>query len=439
MCRKEIAVSFFSSHVPYRVCVLLLALAAQTAHGAGLAVASAQPLSLDEAVRLALTDQPLLTGREATIEAEEQRAIAARQLPDPKLSLGLKDVPIETGEAFSLRRDNFTEVAVGISQDFPRAEKRRLLGERKQLDADAGRSALDDERRLIGRDTALAWIDVYEAVQGRTLARGLADENGLQVQALEKSYANGRASQADWLAARVEAGLADDTAHDWQQRTQRKREGLARWIGEAAADRPLTDSPTLPPVDDKLSGLLVAVDHHPSVDGVDKRIAAAATDISLARQAYASDFSVEGYYAYRQDFADFVGVQVSFDLPFFTRERQDRALAAALDQSNASTAQKRDLLRELHASVRQTYLDWQHYRLRVGDFERAIIPDAQRRVDAARSAYAAGSGNFDAVLLARRGLLDVQLRRLALFAEAARAQIRLAYLTANVTPAGDAP
>ena len=93
------------------------------------------PLSLDEAAELSLLDQPILTGGEAVINADERQAIAAAQLPDPKLTSGLRELPIDTGEAFSVHRDNFTEFTVGLSQDFPRAEKRRLRGERKRLEA----------------------------------------------------------------------------------------------------------------------------------------------------------------------------------------------------------------------------------------------------------------------------------------------------------------
>jgi len=60
-----------------------------------------RPLTMDEAARLSLVDQPLLTGREAKIQAEEHQAIAAAQLPDPQLSGGIKELPIDTSEAFS--------------------------------------------------------------------------------------------------------------------------------------------------------------------------------------------------------------------------------------------------------------------------------------------------------------------------------------------------
>src|SRR6266436_8054427 len=145
------------------------------------AVDATPPLSLDEAARLSLNDQPILSGREAVINADERQAVAAAQLPDPKLSGGLKDLPIDTNEAFSVRRDNFTEFTVGLSQDLPRADKRRLKGERKQLDAETERAALNNDRRAIRRDTSLAWLDVYEAEQGLTLARKLTAEAALQV------------------------------------------------------------------------------------------------------------------------------------------------------------------------------------------------------------------------------------------------------------------
>ena len=398
------------------------------------AARAAQPtaplaLSLEEASGLSLVDQPILSGREAVINADERQAVAAAQLPDPKLSSGLKELPIDTGEAFSVRRDNFTEFTVGLSQEFPRADKRRLKGERKRLEADTERAALNNDRRALRRDAALAWLDVYEAEQGLALARQLTSEAALQVQSLEKDYGNGKASQADWQAAKVEAGLVEDKEHDWLHRSLRLRAELARWIGEAA-QRPLANDLSLPAVPGTLPELLAAVDHHPVIDGLNKQIETSAADVELARQAYKPDFSVEGYLAYRPGFSDFVGIQFTIDLPFFTKNRQDPELAAAYQRSHASADRKEDLLRELHARVNQVYLDWRHFRERVDQFDTAIIPNATRRIEDARGAYAAGRGNFDVVLLARRSLLDIQLQRLALAVEAARAQVRLQYFAA---------
>jgi outer membrane protein, heavy metal efflux system len=396
------------------------------------------PLTMDETAHLAAIEQPLLTGREAKIQAEEQQAIAAAQLPDPQLSGGLRDLPIDTSEAYSVSRDNFTEFTIGVSQEFPRAAKRRLEGARKQLDADADRAALDNERRIVRRDASLAWLDVYESEEGLKLTQRLADEAALQVQSLEKAYSNGKASQADWLAAKVDAGLATDKAHDWLHHVLRTRAGLARWIGDAA-NRPIAESLPMPEFLTPLPGLMAGADHHPVIGNLDKQIEASAADIALARQSYKPNYSVEVYYAYRPDFSDFVGIQFKMGLPYFTKDRQDRGLAAALQQSRASEDRKRDVLRELHAEVSQDYVDRRHFEERVAAFDASIIPDAKARVEAARGAYQAGRGSFDALLLARRSLLDVELQRLALAVESTRAQVRLDYWSAWQTPSGEAP
>jgi len=279
---------------------------------------------------------------------------------------------------------------------------------------------------------------VYEAQVSLKLAQRLADETTLQVESLEKDYGNGNASQADWLAAKVDAGLAADKAHDWLHHVLRMRAGLSRWIGDAA-ERPIAEALMMPATLTPLPGLMAGADHHPVIGNLDKQIEASATEVALARQSYKPDYSVEVYYAYRRDFSDFVGVQFKVGLPYFTKNRQDRGLAAALEQSHASEDRKRDLLRELHAEVHQDYVDRQHYEERVADFDASIIPDAERRAESALSAYKAGRGNFDTVLLARRGLLDVRLQRLALAAESARAQVRLDYWSAAQTPTGEAP
>jgi outer membrane protein TolC len=219
---------------------------------------------------------------------------------------------------------------------------------------------------------------------------------------------------------------------------QRTRAGLARWIGNDA-QRPLAGTLSLSPPPSALPELMAAVDHHPVIDGLDTQIEASATDIALARQAYKPDFAVEGYVAYRPGFSDFVGIQVSVGLPYFTKNRQDPELSAAFERSRSVKDRKQDLLREMHARVSQDYLDWHHYRERVGEFDTAIIPNAMRRIEEARGAYQAGRGNFDAVLLARRSLLDIQLQRLALAVEAARAQVRLQYFATPQARTGESP
>src|SRR3546814_14360606 len=108
------------------------------------AAALAEPLSFDEALARAANSAPLLEAREQQIRARQSAAIAAGQLPDPKLGIGLDNFPISGPPAFSLTRENMTMERVGNEQDVPHLDKRPA----QQNRAEAERS----EERGVGKE-----------------------------------------------------------------------------------------------------------------------------------------------------------------------------------------------------------------------------------------------------------------------------------------------
>src|SRR3546814_10658169 len=75
-----------------------------------LAVAQPQPalaqaaLSLDEALALSIEQQPALSAFTRTARAAEEAAVAARQLHDPQLTIGIQNIPVTGSEAFDINR-----------------------------------------------------------------------------------------------------------------------------------------------------------------------------------------------------------------------------------------------------------------------------------------------------------------------------------------------
>jgi outer membrane protein TolC len=386
----------------------------------------AAPLTLDAAADLALSNQPLLASQQAAITAAEKTAVAASQLPDPKLMLGIDSLPITGSEAFSVRRDNFTQYKVGISQEFPRAEKRRLRGAMAQLEAERDTEELDVIRRTVKRDAGLAWLDAFYPERAAEQVEHQEEEATAQLEAVKIVYRAGRASQADVLAAQVALDLLKDREADFSRQAQRARAQLARWIGSDAA-RPLAATLPESAMLQNQGALLAHVESHPHISFLDKQVAMAQTDVELARQAYRPDWALEMSYGNRPSFPDFFSVQVSIDLPVFTKNRQDPALASKLSLLDKSRSVKEDALRTLKAEAEQAYADWSSTRERLERFEHSILPQARSRVDATIAAYQSGQGNLSTVLDARRSELDLQLQRLSLQVDATRAQLQLQY------------
>ncbi len=87
-------------------------------------VVHAEPLSFRTALELAEQNAPELGAQAAALAATRAAAAAAGRLPDPRLLLGVDNVPTSGTEQWSLDRDFMTMQKIGVMQDIPNARKR---------------------------------------------------------------------------------------------------------------------------------------------------------------------------------------------------------------------------------------------------------------------------------------------------------------------------
>ena len=382
-------------------------------------------LTLDDAAALAVQRQPQLDALDAEARSARQRAIAAGELPDPRLSFGISDLTLEGSDRFTLREESDTQIMAGVRQDFPQADKRRLKRERAEHEAETfDAERLATERRIV-RETGLAWLDVWKAEESRQVARRSLEEAERQVQATEIAYTAGRGSQAEMLAAKVEAESLRDQVAGFAQQSRHYRNGLARWIGEAAFNPICPDLPAETAPD--AAALSAALATHPHFLAEAKKVATAETDVQLARQDYRPDWAVTVGYGHRPAFADYAQVQVEIPLPAFTANRQDQQLASALGMQASQQSRLDDALREHRAEIRMNAEDWQLLQDRLSRYDTLLLPQASSRVDAALAAYGAGSGALRDVLDARRRALEIAMQKLDLQTDSARHQVQLRY------------
>lgn len=424
--------SFLIFRAPARLfmaCVVLLAGAAAASLPAYADESSDVALDLDEAANLAVTSQPLLSGLDAQQRAARESAVAVGQLPDPQLNLGIADLPVNTDDAFSFRRESDTQLQVSVMQEFPRAEKRRLRGILLQKEVERLGADHHLALRSIRRDAALAWLDLWRYDQALQLMRASLREAQTQQQAAEIALKTGSATQAEFLAARLEVNRLHDDVRGAEQSIAHARNVLSRWIGETAL-RPvcpdLPPMPTLPPLEE----LLVRVRSHPQLAGAQAQVAAAETGTTLARAGYEPDWRVELGYGYRPAFSEMVMLQVGVDLPVFTRNRQDRSLAAAVAQEDAAESSVEDARRQLESEARLNHHDYERLTQRLIDYDATLLPQSAARIEAALAGWRSGRGLFRDVLDARRAALELQMTRLELQFDLAKHFVQLTYLGA---------
>lgn len=378
------------------------------------AIADSEPLGFEQSLQIAVARSRQLAGIDSAVAASREMAVAARQLPDPILKVGVDNLPVSGADRFSLSDDFMTMRRIGVVQELTGAVKRDRRADAFQREADQALAERQAAAVAIERDTAIAWLDSFFYQALAQLAADRVAQAQQEIQASEGAYRGGKGSLAEVLAARSALAMAEDRASEAQRRRTSAATVLARWIGDAAA-RPLAPPPALDriPFDSgTLDGHLV---HHPQLVVMDRRVDAALAAVRSAEASRKADWSVELAFQQRGPaFSNMVSVGVSVPLQWDRRNRQDRDVAAKVALADQARADREEAQRTHVAETRVMIEEWDNGQERIGRFERELLPLAAKRVTAALAVYRGGKGALSDVLAARRAETEVRQQALEL-------------------------
>jgi outer membrane protein TolC len=389
---------------------------------------AAQPLSMQEAQRRALERSRQLAAQDSAVLASREMAVAAAQLPDPVLKIGIDNLPVNGADRFSLTRDFMTMRRIGAMQELTRGEKRELRAQRFEREAEKSLAEKSAGIAAIQRDTALAWLDRFynEAMAG--VIGEQTDQVRREIVAAEGAYRGGRGSQADVIAAHSTLAALEERASEYASRIRVAKANLARWIGEGA-EGPLAANPAMDTVRLETGALEAHLSTHPEIVVLAKQEEIAATEARIAQAARTPDWTLEAAYQQRgPDFSNMVSLGVSIPLPWDRANRQDREVASKLAMAEQARAQREEMLRAHVGEVRAMLEEWHNRRERLGRYERDLLPLARERARAALAGYQGGKANISDLLLARRNESDVRMQAVLLEMEAARLWAKLNFL-----------
>jgi outer membrane protein TolC len=386
------------------------------------------PLTLAQARHLALDRSRQLAAQDYAASASRDMAVAAKQLPDPVLKLGVDNLPVSGADRYSPTNDFMTMRRVGVMQEFTRTEKRTLRASRFDREAEKTLAEKAVTAAAIERDTTLAWLDRYYAEAMAAVIAEQGAQAGIESQAAEGAYRAGRGNQADLFVARSALAMFDDRASEFKRRIRNATTMLARWIG-AAAEMPLAGEPVTDTIRLDPATLDTQLAHHPDIAVLKKREEIAQADAQLAQANKKPDWSVEVAYQQRGPaYSNMISVGVSIPLQWDRKNRQDRELSAKLAVVEQAKAEGDEMLRAHVAEIRTMINEWENDRERSARYQRELIPLAQQRTAATITSYRGGKASLPDVLSARRNEIDVRLQALQLESETARLWAQLNFL-----------
>lgn len=427
--------------------------------------AEQQALTLDAAINAAVQNDPWLQGNRYQQNSLESMSIAAGTLPDPKVSIGIANI---AADSFDFGQEAMTQFKVGISQMLPRGDSLAIKQQQLNLLASEHPFQREDHKAKLKMMVSKIWLDVYKAQQSIVLIekdRGLFEQLADVAQA---SYAStiGKTRQQDIVRAQLELTRLDDRLTVLKQQKEVGLQKLSEWLSSyflegskeqlaknvslLADDILLQTSPKMvtketPNIDalfpefflskatisnQELFEFLVG---HPSIVAFEQRIKSSKSGIALAKQKYKPEWGINASYGYRDDTplgqqrSDLFSIGVSFDIPLFTGNRQDKQVQSAISKSSAIKTQKWQLLRHMIASVQATRTQLLGLNQRQMLYRDKLIPQMHDQAEASLSAYTNDNGDFSEVIRSKIAELNASIDALGIDVERQKNIVQLNY------------
>ncbi|MFA3791386.1 TolC family protein [Aliiglaciecola sp. SL4] len=405
-------------------------------------------LTLQDAVQLAIDNDPWLKGNQLQGQALSSQSMAADTLPDPVLSMGVLNLPTN---GFAFDQEAMTQLKVGIAQQFPRGDS--LAIRKRQLEQLAAKHPFmaQDRSAQIAVTVSQLWLDGYAAQQQILLLQQESPLFEQLAQTVESQYASGqrRTRQEDVVRANLELARLQDRLTQLQSDKETAMAALSQWIAKEGVDDSFIDDAdfALGQGDENLFSKVALAEqgifnrqyygqilaNHPAVLALNQTILAGQVGVELEQQKYQPQWGVNASYAMRADDqagqsrADFFSIGVSVNLPLFNHQRQDKSVQAAKYQAESLITEKRLLLRNMLSQLE--LLMSQRLRLedRLANYDTSILPKMHEQAEAELTAYTSNRGDFGEVMRARISELNSRLERVSISSKQQKVNAHLQY------------
>jgi len=354
-------------------------------------------LSLSALIDKALMKNRMLLTKESQVEASEERIPPAGTLPDPKLKLGLVNLP----EEFDFNEDPMTQKQIALSQKFPFPGKLKLEKEIARDEYNLSKAELDYNQLEIINKVKTTYYSLFFIDKSIEITEKnkMVLENFLEI--ARTRYTVGKGIQQDVMKAEVELSRMIEKLVRLKQQKTTVTARLNTLLDRGPAT-PLEGSPevfrtsfTLDPEEIRKSSL----EDHPLLRSVQFLQEKAQSAHSLARRGYYPDFEVTFAYAQREDsfhrdrpdfFSGFVGI----NLPIWYKTKLSRKVEEARYTILSAENRYEDTRNNLQFRISNLVAEIDQNDHLISLYKEGIVPQATHTLNSSLASYQVGTVDF---------------------------------------------
>ena len=352
----------------------------------------ADTLRLSDAIAIAREANPLLRAFRLRADAADARIPQAGVLPDPVISLGLRNRSLDGFGA----GERMTANTFQIQQSLPWPGK---LGSAERRESHLARAADltagEAEAQLILR-LKTAYYELAFRDRALDIMRTTRDLLREFLEVSNTLYSVGTGLQNDVLQAQVAvASMTEDITAAEQSRV-----AMAARLNALLGRGPEHGVPAfqLPEPGEALPGMeelmTRAAEGRPALRAAREQIRAAESAYQTARRTLYPDLRLAADYSQRPEFPDMLSFSLGFSVPLWAGSRQLPLRDETLARQAVAEAAELDLRNETFARLAEARAESDRA-LRLHDlYSSSILPQARAAVESSLSAYRVGEVDF---------------------------------------------
>lgn len=389
---------------------------------------ASEVLTLEKAEKIAYNTSYLAKKSILSSQSYEELSVAAGQYADPKLNFGLINLP---NDNFSISSNATTQLRFGLKQKLPRGHILDFKTEEKQKQSRVELFKAQSILRYTVNQSRLSYVALFREII--ILKILIENQNNFQqlVQITEQKFSNGLASQQDVINAKLQLSKFGDRVLKAESSVEQQRSHLSQWIDNAAW---LDLSEEFPKLNLELNDTNWL--NHPLLLEATELISTLETRLLIEQEMKKSSWTVGIEYRKRfgdnpdsTDRSDMLAMTASIDIPYFSKNKQDKMVSAAQYQIEAAEQNRLDIKRKLSSRYSTYYSQLNTNQDRLLLYKTEIIQSSQKNKQAALLAYQNGKNDFSALLTAEILVLETKINMIDLKIEVLRAKAKILYLT----------
>lgn len=381
---------------------------------------AATPLSLEQALDLAVQRSEQTRSARAGARGAAEMARVAGQQADPMLTVGIDNLPVTGRERFRTGAQEMTMKRIGLAQEWVSSAKRAAR--------EGAALAMVDRESIMERvsaaetrlQTALAYLDAYYAGEALTLATLNEAHAREALEAGKGRLAAASGSSADVLALTASVGATEDESLEVRQQQGVAAAALQRWVG-------LLPQALLAPGAAPAPSEAQFVASHPAVVTKQRDIEVARREVEVVRLNRRANWTWEVAYGQRQGASDMVSFGVSIPLTVAPEARQDRETAARLALLDKAEAELAEARRAAQGEFAGLTVEARRLQERIGRFRAGVVAAAEQRTAATTAAYRSNQASLVMLFEARHAEVEAHRKLLALERDLAKTQAQLTF------------